>query len=392
MCPGPPGGGEVIGLRITGRTQVVLRPGRGCSLGPVKPIELGPNQPRQFYRGGGAIAEFRGTAPTDGYRPEDWVGSTTSRFGLGEDGQTVLPDGTKLAEAVAADPEAWLGPEHVAYFGHDTGLLVKFLEAGERLPVHVHPDRKFAWRHLGSRHGKTEAWVIIGATGADPSVYLGWSRDVAYEEMSRWVADQDTEAMLTNMNRLTVKPGSSVVVPAGTAHAIGEGIFCVELQEPTDFSIMLEFKGFDIDPSGGELGLGRDVALECVREAAFSTSQLDTLQRSNSPLSAPPEGDGDRAPGGAEDNDLLSEASRPYFRAQRLGRGRPGPVKASFAVLVGTSGQGTLKGEGWALPVRRGSTVVVPWSAGALSVEGDVEMIRCLPPEPGDAATDDPAA
>lgn len=376
----------------------VPRPGHSCNLGRVQPIELGPNQPRQFYRGGGAIAGLRGSICEDGYRPEDWVASTTSRFGLGDDGQSVLPDGRKLTDAVKADPHAWLGPDHEAYFGAGTGLLVKFLEAGQRLPVHVHPDRSFAYRHLGSRHGKTEAWVIMGTTGSEPAVYLGWSRDVAYDEMSKWVTDQDTESMLANMNKLLVGPGSSVLVPAGTAHAIGEGIFCVELQEPTDFSIMLEFKGFDLDPAGGELGLGRELALACVHEKAFSPAELGSLQRHNPPLTSAPTspppssaGDGDGS-ATAEDNDLLPPASRPYFRAQRLGLSRRGPVRPSFAVLIGSWGKGAIKGGDWEVPVQKGSTVVVPWAAGPVSVEGDVELIRCLPPLPADAAKDDPRA
>ena len=234
--------------------------------GVMRPIELGPNQPRQFYKGGEAIAELRGVGEGDGYRPEDWVASATPRFGMEEDGLSRLPDGRYLRDALEADPDSWLGPEHVKYFGASPALLVKLLDAGQQLPVHVHPNRSFAYRHLGSRHGKTESWVVLGTRGAEPVVYVGWSHDVETAELSRWVADQDAKAMLGNMHRLEVEPGDAVLVPAGTAHAIGEGIFAVELQEPTDFSVMLQLKGFDLDPAGGELGLGRELA-NFVREA-----------------------------------------------------------------------------------------------------------------------------
>jgi mannose-6-phosphate isomerase len=348
----------------------------------VRPIELGPNQPRQFYRGGASIAELRGTSSQDAFRPEDWVASTTSRFGLGDDGQTVLPDGQLLRDTVGADPEAWLGPAHVAYFGTSTGVLVKLLEAGQRLPVHVHPDRAFAYRHLGSRHGKTEAWVILGTAGPEPTVYLGWSRDVEYHEMYKWVEEQDSAAMLANMHKLTVSPGHSVLVPAGTAHAIGEGVFCAELQEPTDFSIMLEFAGFDMDRGAGDLGLGREVALSCVKEKAFTADDLERLQLRTGPS----------APGPVPGDALLPVAAKPYFWAEKLDSHRQAPAPASFAVLIGTRGDGQLRGPGWEMPARRGSTIVVPWSAGPTTVNGDVELIRCLPPQPGDAASDDPSS
>ena len=54
-----------------------------------------------------------------------------------------------LKDVIAADPEAFLGPEHVASYGADPALLVKLLDAGERLPVHYHPGRAFAKQHLG---------------------------------------------------------------------------------------------------------------------------------------------------------------------------------------------------------------------------------------------------
>ncbi len=347
----------------------------------MQPIELGPNQPRQFYLGGEAIAELRGISEADGYRPEDWVGSATPRYGMEEDGLSRLPGGRYLRDALEADPESWLGPAHAAYFGSSPALLVKFLDAGQRLPVHLHPDRSFAYRHLGSRHGKTEAWVVLGVRGASPTVYVGWSRDIEAAELSRWVADQDTAAMLSQLHELTVGPGDAVFVPAGTPHAIGEGVFAAELQEPTDFSIMLEFKGFDIDPAGGDLGLGRDLAASAVRRRAFSPSEISGLRRHAA------------ARGTSKDHlvqDVMPAAADPYFRAQRVfGRGAP-RLEASFAVLLVIDGAGALEGDTWKMPVKRGSTLVVPWAAGEVRVTGEVELLRCLPPLPSDAKTDDP--
>jgi hypothetical protein len=39
-----------------------------------------------------------------------------------------------------------------------------------------------------------------------------------------------------------------VLVPAGTPHAIGAGVLLVELQEPTDLSVLLEWAGFAAGP------------------------------------------------------------------------------------------------------------------------------------------------
>lgn len=173
----------------------------------VCPLALPPNQPAdRFYAGGRQIAEFRGVPYPGGNVPEDWVGSVTTLFGEPELGLTRLRTGEPLADLVAAAPEAWLGPDHVAAWGSDTKLLTKLLDAGQRLPVHGHPDGAFARRHIGTRHGKTEAWLIL-----EPGiVYLGFRRDVAPAQLQEWVETQDIDAMLAAMHRIEVSSGDGV--------------------------------------------------------------------------------------------------------------------------------------------------------------------------------------
>src|SRR5215470_15172790 len=187
------------------------------------PVALGPNQPATFYRGSGRLAAFRGMDLEP--RPEDWVASTTTRYGQAGSGLSVLPDGTFLADAVAAEPLAWLGPAHVALHGTDPALLVKLLDAGQRLPVHVHPDRPFALAHLASPYGKTEAWIVLDAApGA--SVHLGFTRDVAAGELAAWVSAQDVAALLGATNRVPVHAGDAILCPAGLP--LEEALACVD--------------------------------------------------------------------------------------------------------------------------------------------------------------------
>jgi len=130
----------------------------------VKPTRLAANRFPRFYRGGSAIDELRGMTPETGgaFLPEDWVGSATTAFGSAVHGLTRLEDGLTLREAIEADPEGFLGRRHAEAYGGSPALLVKLLHAGERLPVHCHPGRGFARRHLGCPWGKTEAWIIAG--------------------------------------------------------------------------------------------------------------------------------------------------------------------------------------------------------------------------------------
>jgi mannose-6-phosphate isomerase len=333
----------------------------------VKPIRLAANQPERFYRGGPAIARFRGNHSDEGHVPEDWVASTTSILDAAPSGLSRLPDGRLLRDAVLADPEAYLGADHVASFGADPKLLVKLLDAGERLPVHLHPDGAFAQEHLGANCGKSEAWLILAA-GA---IHLGFRRDVDVETLRRWFDGQDSAAMLDALNELTVSPGDCVYVPAGTPHAIGEGVFMVEAQEPSDLAIMLEWRGF-VEPESGTMGLDRETALSATRRSAVSHEEIaDWTCRS---------GDAPELRPGARP--LVPTEAQPFFRVEWLRPDATVKLEPSWSILVAIDGGGLLVTEDGELELPRGDTVLVPYAAGTAELTGAVEAIRCLPPRP----------
>jgi mannose-6-phosphate isomerase len=325
-----------------------------------QPTKLPPNPIRHFYRGGPAISELRGFALDTDHAPEEWIGSATTLFGQSEKGLSRLPDGTLVRDALAADPEGWLGAGHVARFGSSPALLVKLLDAGERLPVHHHPDLAFAREHLGLRFGKTEAWLVLAARpGAE--VAAGWREDVAQDTLRAWVDEQDHEALLGALNPLPVRAGDAVFVPAGVPHAIGDGILIAELQEPTDLSVLLEWDGFGIDDEqAATLGLGWDLALRSVERGARDAERLR----------------GPRATGALAE--LLPPAAAPFFGAERVvTTGGPVQLRAGFAVVLVLEGTGTLAG----LDVARGDAILVPHAAGLVTADGALTAIACRPPE-----------
>jgi mannose-6-phosphate isomerase len=336
----------------------------------MQPIRLAANPVPRFYRGGAAIAEFRGAAVGGEMAPEDWVGSVTATFGSDGEGLTRLEDGRTLRAAVADDPDGFLGPRHAAAYGANPALLVKLLDAGERLPVHCHPSREFALRHLGCPYGKTEAWVITGTRGAAPVVHLGFREDADLAGLAGWVAEQRVGPLLASLNTVQVAPGDTVLVPAGTPHAIGEGVLLVELQEPTDFSVLLEWDGFAVDGRrDGHLGLGFDLALGSLDRAGLGQADLARL-RGGRGLVRP----------GVEW--LLPAEADQFFRAERLRPEPSAPLEAAFSILVVTAGSGRLETGAGALDLARGDTVLVPFAAGPGAVTGDLEAVRCLPPPP----------
>ena len=320
------------------------------------PIVLPSNRPAdRFYRGGRRITDLRGEAPARSHEPEDWIASVVAVFGAERVGRTVLPDGRALEGALRDDPEGWLGAAHHAAFGADPKLLTKLLDAGQRLPVHAHPDGAFAAAHLGRAHGKTEAWVVLeGGT-----VHLGLRRDVEGGALRALVDGQDADALLDLLNPIEVAAGDGVLVPAGQLHAIGEGVLVLEVQEPEDLSILLEWRGFDLDGErDGHLGLGFDAAL-----AAVTTERLEIT---DAVLHRAASGSGR----------VLPQNADAWFRVDRIELAGAVTLDPSFAVLLVLEGEA--RANGVLLP--RGSTAVVPHGAGPLRIAGEGVLLLCRPP------------
>jgi mannose-6-phosphate isomerase len=330
-----------------------------------------------YYAGGDRIDRFRGQRGTEG--PEDWVGSVTrfpaSLLPAGGDPQTgisALPDGTLLDSAIAADPLGWLGPGLHRHFGEEPGLLVKLLDAGQRLPVHCHPDRTFALEHLSSRFGKNEGWIVI-AVEEGALIWLGFARDVDARELQSWIRNQDAETMLATMNIFTPEPGDVFYVPAGVPHSIGPGVMIVELQEPTSFSILAEHRSFGVDDDSATLGLGWDLALSCFDRRGY-TGQLRSRLR--------PHGRAVHHRAGGTLERLYDADAEGYFQAYRARTTGTGVALdgTQFRIIVVLNGRGTLRFSDGHEPVCSGQTWVVPHDVGAIAFDGELEAIVCCPP------------
>ena len=168
----------------------------------VVPSKLPSNQFDHFYRGGNRIGALR-QGPGGPMRPEEWIGSVTTRFGEAEQGLSKLSDGTLLKDAIKQNPDAWLGSDHVKNFGLSTEILIKLLDPDQRLPVHFHPNKAFSKEHLGLDHGKTEAWIILEAP-AGSGVGLGFKQTQNKDDLLKLVRNQDSAALLSSLRRTEV--------------------------------------------------------------------------------------------------------------------------------------------------------------------------------------------
>ncbi|MDR1280854.1 MAG: phosphoheptose isomerase, partial [Opitutaceae bacterium] len=257
---------------------------------------LPPNRVWRTYQGGrqlDALAQHddnAAAAPADGHFPEDWIASLTNarnsgREHLADEGLSLVGDAENTATAlplknlIAADPEYFLGAAHIARFGADPRLLVKFLDPAIRLHLQVHPTADFARRFLDSPSGKTEAYHVLGIRpGCDGRIWLGFRNPPPTRaELRRMIETQDIAAMKTRLNTIDAHPGDTFIVPGGTPHALGAGLFVVEAQEPSDLVVRFEFRRGDLvlpEPARF-MGRGLDFCLDIFDLAPHDEADAD---------------------------------------------------------------------------------------------------------------------
>ena len=199
--------------------------------------KLKENRVYRTYIGGRHIDEFFGKRnPENGFYPEDWTASTVKAFNPGrediDEGEGKTREGISVKELVNGEMTC----------------LVKLLDSDERLVIQVHPTVDFAKKYFNSKFGKTECWYFLDCAD-DAYVYLGFKEEISKDKWIAAVKNQNIDLMLSMLNRISVKNGDCILVEGGIPHAIGEGCFMIEVQEPSDLMGVVEKR----TPSGKEI-------------------------------------------------------------------------------------------------------------------------------------------
>jgi len=354
------------------------------------PLKMLENRVWRIYLGGKLLDELRGNEGSDGYFPEDWLASVVQANNPPHENQ---PDREGLSKVLTADgktaylkdlidqnPEGFLGEEHIKNFGVNFGVLTKFLDSAERLPIQVHPDKAAARNLFNSDYGKTEAWCILGGreiNGEKPYILLGFKEDVNTDILRELFDKQDLKGMEALMHKVPVKAGEVYMIMGGTPHAIGPGCFLLEIQEPTDYTISLEkcnTLGEKLPDFLCHQGVGFEKMFDCFNYINYTVDGLleafklsPVLMESN---------------GSFVYTQIISYANTPCFSLNKL------EVKKSFthkclgkpSALAVVSGAGKIAG----IEVMSGDCLFVPAMAEAFEIISEgadaLTMLECLPP------------
>lgn len=201
--------------------------------GITRPLELAYHPLYRFYEGGSLTRQFRGLPDRpDDWWSEDWVGSCTAANNGDPDGKPQGPSSVELpgigamplSHLIEALPEEMVGAQFADNWGPITGVLVKLLSPAGQVPLHAHPTREWAKRHLNSPYGKTEAWILLDALGdgSEPAYAgVGFRPGIDRGWFAEAVRRHDNAAIRGTLHRTEVHTGDVFVAHAGVPHYLG---------------------------------------------------------------------------------------------------------------------------------------------------------------------------
>lgn len=333
------------------------------------------NRVRRAYFGGKRLDRFVGKEICeDGRYPEEWIASEVEAFNPDapkeNEGLSRCADGTLFRDLLKSNPVELLGERCAKADSGKISILVKLLDAAERLVIQCHPTVPFAKERFNSDFGKTECWYILSAD-EDACVYLGFKEGVTREMWTALFEAQDTRGMLGCLHRFPVKAGELWFVEGGVPHAIGGGSLMVELQEPSDLMVIPE----RVTPSGITLaerklhgGLGFDGMFDCFVYSGLSEEEtkrrylrvVEPIKNQAVPV---------------VDKDLTDKFSMKLLVTDGESRVELGD---RYAIGIVTEGEGALSAGGEKTGIKHGESFFICANSGDIKVEGKCTLVLCI--------------
>jgi mannose-6-phosphate isomerase len=247
--------------------------------------------------------------------------------------------GQTITELIANDAQGVMG--RIAGKYPRFPLLLKFLDAKDILSVQVHPTDAQKDLLPKGENGKTEAWVVLEA---DPTskIYEGLNPGTTPETVRQAIHDKTLGEVLPHF---TPKAGDGVFIPAGTVHALGDGVMVFEVQQNSDVT----FRLYDWDRIDKETGKPRDLHVD------KGLAAINFSQRVGKPVQPV-----------VEEDHREAMFENQYFWLWRLKDSHPFTVGAAGEprVLVCIEGSAQIEHGGVNYHLRRGGVILLPAVVG----------------------------
>ena len=330
---------------------------------PIYPLLMQPAYMHYLW-GGGRIPRFFDRPPCTGTCAESWeISDRTEALSRVANGPL---QGRSLRDILQT-----AGPEIIGagYTGPTFPLLIKIIDAAQRLSVQVHPDDHAAARFGGE--AKTEMWYVLAADpGAE--ILVGLREGCDRPGFERALAQGRMEEILHVEPAL---PGRVFWVPGGLVHAIGAGCLLLEVQQNSNTTYRVCDWG-RVGPDGLPRELHVEKALQVIHwqhgPAVPTPPRLITQQGGNSVWA------------------LLTD---PHFRVERLDLTAPescAPHGQTFHALFLVNGAAHVSGNGVTAGLAAGTSCLIPAALDAYTIApqaGPCTVLRMMRGDTGGTAT-----
>lgn len=148
---------------------------------------------------------------------------------------------------------------------HQFPLLIKFIDATDKLSVQVHPGQERS-------DSKTECWYVADAQ-KDAKLILGFNEDVTREAI---VSALESKSITSLLREVPIKAGEMYFIPSGTVHAIMGNSLIYEVQQTSDTTYRL-FDWDRCDAQNRPRALHIDEALEVLDMQGNLSYRIDPV-------------------------------------------------------------------------------------------------------------------
>ena len=269
------------------------------------------------------------------------------------DGMSVVANGEYAARTLGEFIDA-AGADVIGkgYDGDRFPLLIKLIDARDRLSIQVHPSDEYAQRNE-NEYGKTEMWYIVEADEGAELVF-GLSSDYTPEGFKAALDAGRVEDML---HRVRVRAGEVYFIPSGLVHAIGAGILICEIQQNSNVTYRVYYynrPGADGKPRPLHVNKALDVIVN------YTPAEIEALRFS-------------RGVKPRDDSSALLAACDKFVvtRYDICGKVTVDADETSFVSLTFTDGDGVIVFDGCEYEFTKGDTYFLPAGMGRAEIRSD---------------------
>ncbi len=232
-------------------------------------------------------------------------------------------------------------------------LLIKLIDAKQKLSVQVHPDDKCALENEGE-FGKTEMWYVVDCEEGAELIY-GFNGEISKAEFEQRIKDNTLTEIC---NTVPVNKGDVFFISAGTLHAIGEGILIAEVQQNSNTTYRVSDYGrLGADGKPRPLHIEKAIDVTELKKPSMPYGQVGEVIT-------------------AGNNSIRKLASCDFFTAEIVNLEDSYTVKneQSFVSLLVLDGNATLCWDKDSLSLKKGDSVFVPANF-EVSLSGKAQLL-----------------